>query len=260
MEKHDNDECHRSFILKQKSGLGALDMAAVCYYRLSLFRKRRSKWTESKWLLYSTNDSLQKNTIPIAVFLKRIGKCWLKWGRLAPSAFGLEPWKMLLLKNERMKEDLKPMAWGALSSLEGASHFVIYLARKGVTYDSDYVKKVMHEIKKRDYDTDSRFAQMIKNFQESDMKLNSERSLFDWASKQTYIQMANMMMAAAMLGIDSCPIEGYDQEKVEAYLKEKGYLNTAEFGVSVMASFGYRNQEITPKTRWNTEVIYEVIE
>ncbi len=108
-------------------------------------------------------------------------------GRLAPSAFGLEPWKMLLLKNERMKEDLKPMAWGALSSLEGASHFVIYLARKGVTYDSDYVKKVMHEIKKRDYDTDSRFAQMIKNFQESDMKLNSERSLFDWASKQTYI-------------------------------------------------------------------------
>ncbi|GAA9660459.1 hypothetical protein HpHCM55_14860 [Helicobacter pylori] len=152
------------------------------------------------------------------------------------------------------------MAWGALSSLEGASHFVIYLARKGVTYDSDYVKKVMHEVKKRDYDTDSRFAQMIKNFQESDMKLNSERSLFDWASKQTYIQMANMMMAAAMLGIDSCPIEGYDQEKVEDYLEEKGYLNTAEFGVSVMASFGYRNQEITPKTRWKTEVIYEVIE
>ncbi|GAA7409653.1 NAD(P)H-dependent flavin oxidoreductase FrxA [Helicobacter pylori] len=181
-------------------------------------------------------------------------------GRLAPSSIGLEPWKMLLLKNERMKEDLKPMAWGVLFGLEGASHFVIYLARKGVTYDSDYVKKVMHEVKKRDYDTNSRFAQIIKNFQENDMKLNSERSLFDWASKQTYIQMANMMMAAAMLGIDSCPIEGYDQEKVEAYLEEKGYLNTAEFGVSVMACFGYRNQEITPKTRWKTEVIYEVIE
>ncbi len=36
MEKHDNDECHRSFILKQKSGLSALDMAAVYHYRLSL--------------------------------------------------------------------------------------------------------------------------------------------------------------------------------------------------------------------------------
>ncbi len=43
------DECHKSFILKQKSGLGALDMAAVCHYRLSLFRKRRTlKWTENK--------------------------------------------------------------------------------------------------------------------------------------------------------------------------------------------------------------------
>ncbi|WRC94689.1 nitroreductase family protein [Helicobacter pylori] len=38
-------------------------------------------------------------------------------GRLAPSSIGLEPWKMLLLKNERMKEDLKPMAWGVLFGL-----------------------------------------------------------------------------------------------------------------------------------------------
>ena len=90
--------------------------------------------------------------------------------------------------------------------------------------------------------------------------MTDERSLFDWASKQTYIQMANMMTAATMLGIDSCPIEGFDRAKVEAYLEEKGYLDTEEFGVSVMASFGYRNQEITPKTRWQTEEIYEVIE
>ncbi|GHQ59875.1 hypothetical protein VN1227_14560 [Helicobacter pylori] len=50
------------------------------------------------------------------------------------------------------------------------------------------------------------------------------------------------------------------KKKWRLIYKEKGYLNTAEFGVSVMASFGYRNQEITPKTRWKTEVIYEVIE
>ena len=42
--------------------------------------------------------------------------------------------------------------------------------------------------------------------------------------------------------------------------QEKGFLNTDEFGVSVMASFGYRDQEITPKVRWNKEAIYEVIE
>ena len=58
--------------------------------------------------------------------------------------------------------------------------------------------------------------------------------------------MANMMSAATLLGIDSLPIEGFNREKVEAYLIEKGFLNTDE--------------EITPKVRWNKEAIYEVIE
>lgn len=201
MKKHDNDECHRSFILKQKIRFGCIGYGS----RLSL-----------SFILEKGDQNGQ-----------RTSGCFT-----APT-----------IRYEKIRSQSPYFSKGL-----------------GSAGDSDYVKKVMHEVKKRDYDTDSRFAQMIKNFQESDMKLNSERSLFDWASKQTYIQMANMMMAAAMLGIDSCPIEGYDQEKVEAYLKEKGYLNTAEFGVSVMASFGYRNQEITPKTRWKTEVIYEVIE
>nr|AAL37259.1 NADPH-flavin oxidoreductase [Helicobacter pylori]AAL37260.1 NADPH-flavin oxidoreductase [Helicobacter pylori] len=183
-------------------------------------------------------------------------------GRLAPSSIGLEPWKMLLLKNERMKKDLKPMAWGALFGLEGASHFVIYLARKGVTYDSDYVKKVMHEVKKRDYDTNSRFAQIIKNFQENDMKLNSERSLFDWASKQTYIQMANMMMAAAMLGIDSCPIEGLKGMIKKKWRLIRGKRLSEHGGIWRVGNglFWLSQPRNHPKTRWKTEVIYEVIE
>lgn len=181
-------------------------------------------------------------------------------GRLAPSSLGFEPWKMLLLNNEQMREDLKEMTWGGINSLEAASHYVIFLARKGVTYDSPYVAKLMKEVKKREYDPSSRFAQRVKSFHEIDADLNDERTLFDWASKQTYIQMANMMSAATLLGIDSLPIEGFNREKVESYLKEKGFLNTDEFGVSVMASFGYRDQEITPKVRWNKEEIYEVIE
>ncbi len=52
-------------------------------------------------------------------------------GRLAPSSIGLEPWKMLLLKNERMKEDLKPMAWGAISSLRGSEPFCHLSCTKG---------------------------------------------------------------------------------------------------------------------------------
>ena len=181
-------------------------------------------------------------------------------GRLAPSSLGFEPWKMLLLNNEGMKQDLKSMAWGAVSMLDGASHFVIYLARKGVNYETTYIEKLMQEVRHRSYDPDSAYAHRIKNFQESDAQLNDERSLFDWASKQTYIQMANMMNAAILMGMDSCPIEGYDKAKVEAYLEEKGVLDTSEFGVSVMCAFGYRDEDIKPKVRWNTESIYEVID
>ena len=181
-------------------------------------------------------------------------------GRLAPSSLGFEPWKMLLLKNEQMREDLKEMTWGGINSLEAASHFVIFLARKGVTYDIPYVAKLMKEVKNRDYDPSSRFAQRVKSFHEIDADLNDERTLFDCASKQTYIQMANMMNAAVLMGMDSCPIEGFDKDKVEAYLESKGVLDTSEFGVSVMCAFGYRNEEIKPKVRWNTESIYEVID
>lgn len=181
-------------------------------------------------------------------------------GRLAPSSLGFEPWKMLLLNNEEMKQDLKSMAWGAVSMLDGASHFVIYLARKGVNYETPYIEKLMKEARHRSYDPESAYAHRIKIFQKSDFDLNDERSLFDWASKQTYIQMANMMNAAALMGMDSCPIEGYNKAKVEAYLEEKGVFDTSEFGVSVMCAFGYRNEEIKPKVRWNTESIYEVID
>jgi len=41
-------------------------------------------------------------------------------GRLAPSSLGFEPWKMLLLKNEQMREDLKEMTWGGINSLDAA--------------------------------------------------------------------------------------------------------------------------------------------
>ena len=181
-------------------------------------------------------------------------------GRLAPSSLGFEPWKMLLLNNEVMKQDLKSMAWGAVSMLDGASHFVIYLARKGVNYETAYIEKLMQEVRHRNYNPNSAYAHRIKSFQESDAQLNDERSLFDWASKQTYIQMANMMNAAVLMGMDSCPIEGYDKAEVEAYLEEKGVLDTSEFGVSVMCAFGYRDEDIKPKVRWNTESIYEVID
>ncbi len=91
---------------------------------------------------------------------------------------------------------------------------------------------------------------VYRKFQESDFKLlESERALFDWGCKQAYIALGNMMTAAAMIGIDSCPVEGYDQAVAEAVLTEYGVLDPKEWGLAVMVAFGYRVNPQSTKVR-----------
>jgi len=64
------------------------------------------------------------------------------------------------------------------------------------------------------------------------------------------------MTAAALTGIDSCPIEGFHQEKAEALLKEKFDVDTDKYGLSFMAAFGYRKADPAhEKSRRNFEDI-----
>lgn len=91
----------------------------------------------------------------------------------------------------------------------------------------------------------------LKKFQEENWKLlKSERALYDWSSKQTYIPLANMMSAAAQIGIDSTPIEGFDPDDVYSLLESENLLENGIFKPYVMAAFGYRKEEPKrPKTR-----------
>ncbi|NOW07261.1 NAD(P)H-dependent oxidoreductase [Clostridium beijerinckii] len=176
----------------------------------------------------------------------------LEAGRLSPSSFGFEPWKFLVVQNKSLKEKLFPVSWGAQNSFNGASHFVILLARKKVDtiYNSEYITKIMSEVQNLPEDVANQRKSAFESFEKNDFNLlESDRAIFDWASKQTYIALANMLTAAAFLKIDSCPIEGFNIEKVEEILKNEGILDTEHFGVSVMASFGYRAKEPHEKTR-----------
>lgn len=184
----------------------------------------------------------------------------LEAGRLSPSSFGYEPWKFLLVENQQVKEDLQDIAWGARNSLNGASHFLIVLARKNLTGDSAHVKHMVEDVFGVPYSESSPQTIFFDNFQKKDFNLSTERELFDWASKQTYIALANMMTTAAYLDIDSCPIEGFNKDAVEHYLSEKGYVDLAEFGVSYMVGFGYKDQVQTEKKRQSLSDIYQVIQ
>lgn len=170
----------------------------------------------------------------------------LEAARLSPTSFGFEPWKMIVLQDEAIQKKLYPLAWGAQKSLEGASHFVILLARKepDTRYDSDFITHMMRDIQLLPPEAEEQRRERFRAFQQDDFQLlGDSRALFDWAGKQTYIVLTQMLLTAAYLGIDSCPIEGFHRAKVDALFAQEGLFDPVHFGVSVMAAFGYRAEE-----------------
>ena len=175
----------------------------------------------------------------------------LETARLSPSSFGFEPWHFVVVQNKELRTKLKEGAWGATEKLDTASHFILGLTHKSffTKYDSPYIREFMENIQEFPEDIIQFRSEAFKNFQKNDFDLNTERTLFDWAVKQCYIPLANMMTASAMIGIDSCPIEGFKQKVTEKILKEELGIDTEKYGISYMVAFGYRVNEPRAKTR-----------
>jgi len=176
----------------------------------------------------------------------------LETGRLSPSAFGWEPWHFLVVQDPKIREELKEVTWGAQNSLPTASHFVVVLARKPkeMVVGSEYFKYMSKEVYNLPEEVENMRYEVFDKFQKEDFDLTDDRKIFDWTSKQTYIALGNMMSSAAMIGIDSCPIEGFDKSKVEEVLVKHSAFDSSEFGVSVMVAFGYRVKDLDwPKSR-----------
>ena len=169
----------------------------------------------------------------------------LKTAHLSPSSFGFEPWHFVVVQDKELREALKPLAWGAPLKLDTASHFILGLSMKSpmTKWDSEYINHMMKDVKQLPEDVIEMYSKFYREFQERDFNLDTDKKLFDWASKQTYIALGNMMTAAALVGIDSCPIEGFHQEKVEKLLQDKFDVDTTKYGLSYMVAFGYRKEE-----------------
>jgi len=182
----------------------------------------------------------------------------LEAGRLSPSSLGTEPWKFIVVQNPALREKLLDVAPGAVEKLKTASHFVVIASRKVVRYDSEYLLNHMKNVQSYPEDMLENISTQYKYFQENRNILENERSLNDWASKQTYIALGNMLTAAAMIGIDSTPMEGFQDENIDAVLNEAGLLEEGAYSVSVLAAFGYRKADPKrPKTRRAIEDIVE---
>ncbi len=182
----------------------------------------------------------------------------LETGRLSPSSFGFEPWKFLVVQNKELREKLKEHTWGGQKQIPTSSHLLVILARTSyfMKYDSQYMQDFMKNVKQLSEEAIKTKTGYVENFQKNDFKLlESERAIFDWACRQTYISLANMMTAAAMIGIDSCPMEGFDAEKINAVLEKDLGIDTEKFGISCMVAFGYRKTGPGAKTRQSMDKI-----
>ncbi|MCL1935202.1 MAG: NAD(P)H-dependent oxidoreductase [Defluviitaleaceae bacterium] len=179
----------------------------------------------------------------------------LEAGRLSPSSIGSEPWQFVVLQNPDIRQQIADISFGAKGQLPTASHVVIILVRKDTWFDSKYIEYIAKEVRGFDDERYKKSIPMYESFQKDDMNIFDERTLLDWAIKQTYIALANMMTAAAYIGIDSCAIEGFNYDKARVILKNANILND-DYDISVICAFGYRSIDPKrPKTRRKLEDI-----
>ncbi|NDI33296.1 NAD(P)H-dependent oxidoreductase [Chengkuizengella sediminis] len=184
----------------------------------------------------------------------------LETGRLSPSSFGFEPWKFIVIQNEELREKMKSVSWGGQKQIPSASHFVIVLSRtkEHLNYNAEYIQTMMKDVQKLPQEIIEMKSKFYKDFIKHDFKLeDAEHLFFEWGARQTYIALGNMMTSAAMIGIDSCPMEGFQKERAEKILIEEGLMPTSGFGISCMVTFGYRVETPRPKTRQSIDSIVE---
>ncbi|MFW8595057.1 NAD(P)H-dependent oxidoreductase [Cribrihabitans neustonicus] len=183
----------------------------------------------------------------------------LEAARLSPTSFGHEPFKILMIQSREKRELFREFSWGANGMMNGttgqlgtASHFGIILASTAetMTAGSDYLQDFYRGVKQLPEDVIGIFNGAYGKFQSTDHKITTDREITDWAGKQAYIVLANMMTTAALMGIDSCPIEGFGMEQTTAALETHFGIDPKLFKPAVMFAFGYRAADPQfPKTR-----------
>jgi nitroreductase len=172
--------------------------------------------------------------------------------RLSPSSFGFEPWKFLVVQDMEKRQRLLTATWGAQGQYPSASHVIVCLVKKKplMRYDSDYIWNIMTRVHNIPEEAAKMRRDKYETFLKSDFGLWESDALMEaWACRQVYIALGNMMTVAAWMGIDSCPIEGFDKQKMEVVLAEDFAIDTSLYGMGVGLALGYRIDPQKPKTR-----------
>ena len=175
--------------------------------------------------------------------------------RLSASSYGLQAYKVLVVKDAELRERLKAVAWNQPQITDSSYLFVFCSYNSVSTQDVEEYMNLIADARKIDVSMLDEFKQMING----SLAVRSEDEIKVWTAKQTYIALGNLLSAAAELNIDACPMEGFDPELFNEILglEEKG------LSASVIATVGYRSDkdqlQFAPKVRKSSQDLFDEI-
>lgn len=171
---------------------------------------------------------------------------------LSASSFGLQPWKFLVVQNPALRSQLRAASWNQ-TQVEEASHFVVFLAKTSMeeSYVANFMKTVS-DVRSTPVETFAGYQRAINGF----VSAVPKDLIVHWNTRQTYLALGNLMTSAALLGIDTCPMEGMDPK---AYDKILGV--GSDYATVCACALGYRSAEdkyaATPKVRFPKNAVFE---
>jgi len=170
---------------------------------------------------------------------------------LSPSSFGMQPYEVFVLQNEDLLKELHPHMWGAKKQLFSASHILMFAVKKDITRNDKYFEHIMVDVQDTPLDVRDMRRDLNEEYQKTEINmLEDHKHLSDWAAKQAYIALGNLMSSAALLGIDSCPIEGFLAEEVTKVLVKNKVFDADKYAVAAFCCLGHRlNSPAREKTR-----------
>lgn len=174
----------------------------------------------------------------------------LQAGRLSPSSLGLEPTRLLVVRDKNLRERLKEVCWNQIQLTSASEVVVLKCQLQQMIPPSNYINAMSFRRGK----TDEERKKWIK-FYDRFLKTNESNgiTLRHWVEKQSYIAGSTMMNYAAYLGIDSCAIEGFEERKLNKVLE----IDTFKECVSMIITFGYRINEQQKRYRLSLEELVE---
>ncbi|MFM7643108.1 MAG: NAD(P)H-dependent oxidoreductase [Cyanobium sp.] len=154
--------------------------------------------------------------------------------RLSPSSYGLQPWKFLVITDRALRADLRPFSWNQ-SQITDCSHLVVFLRQRTVS-EEDLQRLLAHTAEVRGVTTESLsgYAELMRK----DLVEGPRSQLISsWSANQAYLALGNLLTSAALLRVDTSPIEGFNPQEYDRIL---GLENTP-YQSTVVCACGYRS-------------------